>query len=140
VRILFDANVLLSFVTGRDASQHRRATELFRAARERQAILLLHQQVAAETALVLLRLHGRPASEVREMLSDLVRSPGVETVDALDWSALLGLWPATFPHFGDACLAAAVSPARADAIATFDRAFARRLRALGIAVHGESAP
>ena len=132
VRVLVDTNVLVSFVTGRNATQRRSADLLLGAARDGEILLLLHQQVLSETSFVLTQLYERPASEVREMLSSLVGSGFVAPVDALDWSRLLELWPAVLPHFGDACLAASVEASGADSIATFDRILARRLRGLGI--------
>ena len=135
MRVLVDSNVLVSFVTGRNAAQLRSADRLFGAARDGKVRLLLHQQVLSEIAFVLTQFYERPASEVREMLASLLGSGFVAPVDALDWSRLLDLWPAALPHFGDACLASSVEAVGADSIATFDRVFARWLRKLGIATY-----
>lgn len=135
VRVLVDSNVLVSFVTGRNATQRRSADLLLGAARDREILLLLHQQVLSETAFVLTQLYEQPTSDVREMLASLLRSGFVAPVDSLDWSRLLDLWPAVLPHFGDACLAASVEAVGADSIATFDRIFVRRLRKLGITTY-----
>lgn len=132
MRVLVDTNVLVSFVTDRNPTQRKSADLLLGAARGGKILLLLHQQVLSEVCFVLTQLYERPAREVREMLTSLVRSELVAAVDALDWSRLLELWPAVLPHFGDACLVASVEAVGADAIATFDRVLARRLRRLGI--------
>ncbi len=132
MRVLVDTSVLVSFVTDRNPTQRKSADLLLGAARDGEILLLLHQQVLSEICFVLTQLYERPAGEVREMLTSLVRSELVAPVDALDWSRLLELWPAVLPHFGDACLAASVEAVGADSIATFDRVLARRLRRLGL--------
>lgn len=135
MRVLFDANVLLSFVTDRNAEQARGAGALFESARDGKLLLLLHHHVASETAFVMLKKYERPAAEVNEMLSTLIHSGYVEPAVGLDWARLLDLWPAAVPDWGDASLVAAVKESHADSVATFDRAFARRLRKLGVATY-----
>lgn len=131
-RFLVDTNVLVSYLTDRNEEQQRQASQLLEAAARGEHTLLLHQTVLAELVYVLRNLYSVPGEEVADVLRDLLALPGVETVDALSWSHLLGLWPDTYPDFADACLASVAVRAKVEGIATFDQAFARRLRRGGV--------
>jgi predicted nucleic acid-binding protein len=131
-RVLVDTNVLVSFLVDRSADQRRRAAALLHAAADPDRRLLLHSLVLAELAFVLRSVYEREAPEVAEILRRFLELPGAEIVDRTPWATLLELWPARFPDFLDASLAAVALELRPDAVATFDRAFARRLRALGL--------
>lgn len=132
-RVLVDTNVLVSFLVDRSADQRRRAAALIHASADPDRRLLLHSLVLAELAFVLRSVYEREATEVSEILRRILELPGAETVERTPWPELLELWPARFPDFLDASLAAVALELRPDAVATFDRAFARRLRALGLA-------
>jgi len=130
MRVLLDTNVVVSFVTDRSRSQQEKAARLFRRAATGSVRISLHQTVAAELVYVLLNVYRRPAAEVAALLADLLDLPGLVPIDAIPWSSVLALWPRIVPDFSDAALAAVAQEGRFDAVATFDRTFARRLRRL----------
>jgi predicted nucleic acid-binding protein len=131
-RVVVDTNVLVSYLLDRSPEQQRRAAELIEAAGSSGLRLLFHQLALAESAFVLLNTYERPAKEVSATLGSLLAVPGVEVVEELDWHRLIEIWPSVFTDFLDAGLACAAETLRADSVATFDRAFARRLRRRGI--------
>jgi predicted nucleic acid-binding protein len=131
-RIVLDTNVLVSFLTDRDPAQQARAAKLFAAAASGADELVLHQMVVSEMVYVLTNLYRLDASTVAAILADLLALPGVRPLDSVDWPAVLELWPGRFTDFTDACLAAVARQGRFDAVATFDRPFARRLAREGL--------
>jgi predicted nucleic acid-binding protein len=63
----------------------------------------------------------------------LLAQPGVVSAAEVPWNGVLDRWPAVFPSFGDALLAAFAKAAGMDAVATFDRGFEKRLAKDGTA-------
>jgi predicted nucleic acid-binding protein len=126
-RVLVDTNVLLSFLTDRNAAQQRQAAALLEEAASGVSQLLLHQIVLTELVYVLRNLYAREPREIGDLLRDLFELPGVDAVDALPWPRVLELWPSSLKDFADAALVAAGLQHRADAVATFDRELARKL-------------
>ena len=131
-RVVVDTNVLISFLTDRNAEQQAQAVELFEAAAEGEIELILHQMVISEMVYVLGNLYQVEVAEIAEMIDDLLCSPGVKPVDEVVWSRVLELWPDAFKDFADAVLAAVTLEERHDAVATFDHAFVRQLRRAGL--------
>ncbi len=120
-RVVIDTNVLISFLTDRNAEQQAQATELFEAAAEGETEILLHQMVISEMVYVLGNLYQVEVAEIAGMIDDLLCSPGVRPVDEIVWSRVLELWPGTFKDFADAVLAAVTLERRYDAIAPLTR-------------------
>lgn len=129
--IVLDTNVLVSFLTDRDAGQQARAADLIERGVRGELRLVLPQIVATELVYVLTNLYERPAGETAAVLRDLLATPGIEPVDELPWTRLLDLWPETVPGFADAALVALGKAGRHDAVATFDRGLRRALVRLG---------
>ncbi len=129
MRVLLDTNVFVSFVTDRSRAQQEKATRLLERGAGGTVRLSLHQMVASELVYVLLNVYRRPAEEVSALLSDLLGMPGLTPIDAMPWSSVLDLWPRILPDFSDAAVA---REGRFNAVATFDRTFARRLGRLGV--------
>jgi predicted nucleic acid-binding protein len=127
MRVLLDTNVVVSFVTERSRSQQEKAARLFERGAGGMVRLFLHQIVAAELVYVLQNVYRRPATEVAALLADLLGMPGLTPIDTIPWSSVLVLWPRILPDFSDAALAAVAREGRFNAVATFDRTFARRL-------------
>ena len=126
-RILLDTNVLLSYVTDRDPQQQETASVLFEAAAAREHELILTQAVSTEMVYVLASYYKTRPSTIAGLLKEVLAWPGLVTHDELVWTTLLELWPERIPDFADAVLAATATTGRFDAIATFDRSFAKRL-------------
>jgi predicted nucleic acid-binding protein len=133
--VVVDTNVLLSFLTDRDAAQQEQASELLGAAARRELDVVLHQQVVTELVYVLLNLYGRSREDTAEIVAELVALPGVVTVDRLEWSRVSALWPEPFKNFADAVLAATCQAGRHDAVATFDESFKKLLKELNLRSH-----
>jgi predicted nucleic-acid-binding protein len=132
-QILVDTNVLLSFLTDRSPAQQAHAAELFHEVAAGRCRAILHQNVLVELVFVLGNLYRVPSQEISAIVQDALGLPGIETRDRLFWPLVLELWPKVLPDFGDALLASVCRQSGADAIATFDRRFARRLGRLGLA-------
>lgn len=131
-RVVLDTNVLVSFLTDRDIPQQAQAAGLLTRAAAGEIQVILHQTVAMELAYVLRNLYSMSSEKVAPLLRDLLALPGVAVADRLPWSIVLGMWPSKVPDLADGILAAVASVLRCDAIATFDRAFRRRLAKLGV--------
>jgi predicted nucleic acid-binding protein len=131
-QILVDTNVLVSFLTDRDAAQQDQAAHLFAAAESGDSALVLHQIVLTELVYVLSNHYGLAAAEVSATLADLLALPGVATVDKLVWPLVLGLWPERIPGFADAVLVAAARDGRLEVVATFDLKLRRALKRHGL--------
>jgi predicted nucleic acid-binding protein len=133
-QILVDSNVLISFLTDRNARQSEKADALLRGAAKQQQRLVLHSIAIVEMIYVLTQLYHEDPQSVAKDVADLLAMPGVISTDEVVWSLVLELWPHTIPALGDAILAAAASDARFDAVATFDRDLAKKLVRQGLAV------
>jgi predicted nucleic acid-binding protein len=131
--VVVDTNVLISFLTDRDPEQQARATELLTRAADRELDVVLHQVVVMETVYVLRNLYGVSREDTASLVRELLAMPGVSAVDEMPWSVVLGLWPTPFAELADGALAAVAKVGRHDAVATFDEAFQRKLRRLGLA-------
>jgi predicted nucleic acid-binding protein len=131
-KVLVDTNVLVSFLTDRDASQQEQAANLFAAAANGEPTLVLHQVVITELVYVLANVYGLAAAEVAATVGDLLALPGVATIDDLAWPVVLDLWPDELPGFSDAILSAVAQVGRFEVVATFDLKLRRALRRRGL--------
>ena len=134
-RIGVDTNVVVSFVTDRDAKQQTRAAELFVAATSGQHIIVLHQAVITEAVYVLCTVYGTPPHDVSAVMRDVLSLPGVVSADQVDWPTIWSSWPRRIKDFGDACLIAVAKADTYDVLATFDAEFAKRARRQGVATY-----
>ena len=132
MRVTIDTNVFLSAVTDRNPRQRERAVALFHAAAGGEASIVIPQSIVFEIAYVLSSVYKRDAATIRAMLGDLAAVPGVEIVDELRFGSWIELWARHFPDPTDAAVAA-VAMETGSTVATFDRKFARRLEAVGVA-------
>lgn len=132
-QILVDANVLISFLTDRNALQREKAAALLRGAAVHEHILVLHSMSVVEMIYVLTQLYREDPEEVARDVSELLAMPGVISTDDIPWSLVLDRWPRTVPSLGDAILAAVASRGPFDAVATFDRGLAKKLLRQGSA-------
>ena len=135
ISIVPDTNVLLSFLTDRDATQQAMASDLIRAAADRELVLALHQQVITEMVYVLLNRYHQSREQAAQIVGDLLALPGVSAVDSLEWSRVLALWPQPFRDLTAAVLAVVCRAGRHDAVATFDERFKKLLEGQGLHSH-----
>ena len=126
-QILVDSNVLISFLTDRNARQSERAAALLSGAEAQEHRLVLHSMSIVEMIYVLTKLYHEDPQSVAADVADLLAMPEVVSADEVMWSLVLERWPQTISELGDAILAAAASGGQFDAVATFDRNLAKKL-------------
>lgn len=130
-RVVIDTNVLISFLTDRNAEQQLLADNLFHLAERGELEIILHQAIIGEMVYVLSNLYQLPPREVADLVRSLLTTPGVRSVHEVEWKRVLDVWPETFPHLADAILASWARGGKSREIATFDRRFSRTLGRLG---------
>ena len=130
--VLVDTNVLVSFLTDRDAAQKDSAARLFAAAESGDTRLVLHQTVLSELVYVLSNLYGLAAADVSATLAELLAMPGVAAIDKIVWPVVLDLWPGKIAGFADAVLVATARDGRHERVATFDLELRRALKRHGL--------
>lgn len=134
-RVVVDANVLLSFITGRIEKQRDAAKVLLLRAAEGELSAIVPQFVVLETVYVLQSTYRIPGNELAPIIRDLIALPGVLFIDECPWKRVLDLWPSPFPSIADAAIVAIAANNRYDAVATFDQKLAKRLDDFGIAAY-----
>ena len=131
-RYVIDTNALISFVTDRNLEQQQKIAPLFESAAQMKAVIFCHQHVLTEFIYVLDRIYQVPKEEIARMIKDLIKMPGIEVIQEVDFNTILSWWPDPIPDFGDALIAAAGKARNRAMVVTFDRKFATKLKALGI--------
>lgn len=128
---LIDTNCLVSYVTDRNASQRRRVAALVAEAAGLSRELVVLPHVLSEFVYTLQTVHGADSHTVAQMVTDLLRQPGITQRDSYDLDTLLEIWPERVRDYGDAVIAAAAISMDLP-ILTFDRRFGRELARLGV--------
>ncbi len=131
-RYVIDTNALISFVTDRNPEQQEEIAVLFEAAAHLKAVIFCHQHVLTEFVNVMDKIYHLPKDEIGLMIADLMKMPGIEIVQELDFDAVLSCWPDPLVDFGDAVIASVGMSKKGAAIVTFDRKFSGGLKSLGL--------
>jgi predicted nucleic acid-binding protein len=134
-RVVVDANVLLSFITGRIGMQRDAAKALLLRAAEGELSAIVPQFVVFETVYVLQSTYRIPGNELAPIIRDLTALPGVLFIDECPWKRVLELWPSPFPSIADAAIVAIAANNRYDAVATFDQKLAKRLNEFSVGAY-----
>jgi predicted nucleic acid-binding protein len=131
-RVVVDANVFVSLLTGRHEKQHELAQTLLQEAEDGNLVVILPQFVVFEVTYVLQSLYNVTDDRLASMIRDLVSFPGVQTIDDCPWRRVLELWPTLLASLADAAILAVATTNRYDAIATFDQKLRNRSKELGV--------
>ena len=134
-RVAVDANVFVSYLTGRHEKQYDAARGLLQDAEDGNLVAILPQFVVFEITYVLQSLYNVSGEGLASMVRDLVSFPGVRIVDDCPWKRVLDVWPDPLPDLADAAIVAVATTNRYEAVATFDRKFASRLERFGLAAY-----
>lgn len=130
--IVVDANVFVSLLTGRQEKQRDEAAALLQSAENGALTVILPQFVVFELTYVLQSVYGVTTERLTVMLRDLLALPGVLPIDECPWRRVLEIWPDPLPSLADAAIVAVAANSRYDAVATFDRKLATRLKNFGL--------
>lgn len=132
--IVVDTNVVLSFVTDRNATQQRAAERLFERAASGAVRTILLQAVLIEIVYVLQNLYKVSPAEIAGLVDDLLAMPNVGVENELPWQEVLDVWPGPIRDLADAVLVT-VARLGGHELASFDRKLARALRRHGVSAY-----
>lgn len=130
--VVVDANVFVSYLTGRHQKQYDAARALLQEAEDGNLVAILPQFVVFEVTYVLQSLYNVTGDRLASMVRDLVSFPGLQIVDDCPWKRVLEVWPDPLPGLADAAIVAVATTKRYDAVATFDRKLSNALEGLGL--------
>lgn len=133
--IVVDANVFVSYLTGRHEKQCDAARALLQEAEDGNIVPVLPQFVVFEVTYVLQSLYNVTGHRLASMIRDLVSFPGVQIVDDCPWKRVLEVWPDPLTSLADAAIVAVATTNRYDAVATFDRKLVNRLDGFGLVAY-----
>ena len=134
-RVVVDANVFVSLLTGRHEKQYEIARALLNDAEEGNIIAILPQFVVFEVTYVMQSLYDVTGNRLASVIRDLIAFPGVHTVDECPWRRIFDVWPDQLPGLADAAVVAVAISNRYESVATFDRKLANRLESFGLAAY-----
>jgi predicted nucleic acid-binding protein len=133
--VVVDANVLVSFFVDRHEKQRDAADALLQEAEGGRIAAIVPQFVVFEVTYVLQSQYAFTGERLTAIIRDVVTFPGVLVIDDCPWKRVLELWPDPLPSLADAAIAAVAVANRYDAVATFDRKLAKRVKDLGVAAY-----
>ena len=134
-RVVIDANVFISYLTGRHEKQYDAARALLQEAEDGNLAAVLPQFVVFEVSYVLQSLYNLSGERLASTVRALVSFPGVQIVDDCPWKRVLEMWPDPLPGLADASIVAVATENRYEAVATFDRKLANKLESFGLAAY-----
>ncbi len=131
---IVDTNALISFVTDRNPAQQDKIANLLHSAAHLRIKVLCPQNVLTEFVYVMDSVYRIDKAEIRDIVSDFIKFPGVEIVHQISLKTLFSLWPEKVPDYGDAIIASLCKDIKGASVATFDRKFRAKLKKLGLSV------
>ena len=132
--IIIDTNALISFVTDRNPAQQDKIAKVLDSAVQLKVRVLCPQNVITEFVYVMDSVYRIDKAEIRDIVRDFIKLPGVEIVHQLSLKTLFTFWPEKVPDYGDAIIAALCQDTRGSAVATFDPKFKAKLKRLDLSV------
>jgi predicted nucleic acid-binding protein len=139
-RVVVDANVFVSFFIERNAAQRAAARALLQSAEDGDVAAVVPQSVVFEVAYVLQSQYDVAGDRLAAVIRAVTTFPGVHIVDECSWKRVLELWPNPLPGLADGAIVAVATMNRYDAVATFDRKLANRLKDFGLAAFWPRTP
>jgi predicted nucleic acid-binding protein len=131
-RVVIDANVFVSLLTGRHERQSEASRALLKEAEEGNLVAILPQFVVFEVTYVLQSLYNVSGDRLGSMIRDLISFPGVHAIVDCPWRRVFEIWPNPIAGLADASIIAVATTNRYEAVATFDRKLANRLESFGL--------
>lgn len=132
---IIDTNALISFVTDRNPAQQDKIAKVLERAAQLKIGVLCPQNVLTEFVYVMDTVYGIHKHEIRDIVKDFIKLPGVEVVHEINLNTLFKYWPEKVPDYGDAIIAALCKDIRGSSVVTFDRKFSTKLKKLNLSVH-----
>ena len=130
--VVIDANVLVSFFVDRDERQRAAAKALLLEAVDGEITAIIPQFVVFEISYVFQTMYGATGERLATLIRDVISLPGARVTDACPWKRVFDVWPDPLPSLADAAILAVAVTNRYDAVATFDKKLARRIKDAGI--------
>jgi predicted nucleic acid-binding protein len=131
-KCIIDTNALISFVTDRNPVQQDKIARLLDAAVQLKLRVLCPQNVLTEFIYVMDSVYGIPKTEIRDIVNDFIKLPGIEIVHRINLKTLFAFWPERVPDYGDAIIATLCKDTTGSSVATFDRKFRIILKKLDL--------
>ena len=132
---VIDTNALISFVTDRNLKQQRIMKGIFETASLLKAVILCHTHVLTEFVYVMDRVYHVPKVEIKEMVKDFIRLPGIDVIRDINFNTVFAYWPTVIADFGDALVAALGKAHKGSIIVTFDQKLIKQISAAGLNVY-----
>lgn len=133
--VVIDANVLVSFFVERDETQRAAAKALLLEAVDGQITAIIPQFVVFEISYVFQTMYGATGERVATLIRDVITLPGARVTGDCPWKRILDVWPDPLTSLADAAILALAVNNRYDAVATFDKKLARRVKNAGIGTY-----
>ena len=130
--VVIDANVLVSFFIERDVTQRAAAKALLLEAVDGEITAIIPQFVVFEISYVFQTMYGATGERLATLIRDVISLPGARVTDDCPWKRVFDVWPDPLPSLADAAILAVAVTNRYDAVATFDKKLARRIKDAGI--------
>ena len=131
-KCIIDTNALISFVTDRNPVQQDKIARLLDTAVQLKLMVLCPQNVLTEFIYVMDSVYGIPKTEIRDVVNDFIKLPGIEIIHRINLKTLFALWPERVPDYGDAIIAALCKDTTGASVLTFDRKFSIQLKKLNL--------
>ena len=122
-----DTDVIIRFLTGDDPKKQAAATALFEQVEKGSLTIAAPDTVIADAVYVLTspRLYHIARSEVRELLTTLVRLPHFRVQNQLSVLRALDLYASTNLDFGDTLIIASMEQQNSSTLFSYDKGFDR---------------
>jgi predicted nucleic acid-binding protein len=130
--VVIDANVLVSFFVDRNEAQREAAKALLLEAVDGEIEAIIPQFVVFEISYVFQTMYRATGERLATLIRDVITLPGARVIDECPWKQILDVWPDPLASLADAAILALAVTNRYDAVATFDKRLARRVKDAGI--------